>query len=442
MKVQTMFHSWRLCCLLQLTFVMGLRMAAAADFPEVSSLPRHPELPDPMVMQDGTKISTVSDWNLKRRPELKSLFQHYMYGNLPAKPQRWSVEEVLFSDSRFLDGKATISESRLAFYGPDLKHRLHVLLVVPNQRTGPVPLFVGMNFCGNHALTLHPKVHLPTGWVYKSCVGSENERATEAGRGSQDSTWNLDLIIERGYGLACFYSGDLDPDTPDFSDGIEPSFYRPGQTTPMPSDAGAIAAWAWGYHRVVDFLIDQHGQTIDPKRIAAVGHSRNGKTTLLAAAMDERIALAIPHQAGCGGTAPSRVDIDRKDVETIRRINTAFPHWFCDNFPKFNEQPDRLPFDQHSLVALCAPRPVLFSNATDDQWANPDGQFEMLKAADPVYRLFQAGGLDAKVRPELRTLSGGTLGYYIRPGKHAMDREDWGVFLNFADRHLGNRKAN
>jgi hypothetical protein len=157
--------------------------------------------------------------------------------------------------------------------------------------------------------------------------------------------------------------------------------------------------------------------------------------------MDERIALAIPHQAGCGGTAPSRVDIDRKDVETIRRINTVFPHWFCDNFPKFNEQPDRLPFDQHSLVALCAPRPVLFSNATDDQWANPDGQFEMLKAADPVYRLFQAGGLDAKVRPELRTLSDGTLGYYIRPGKHAMDREDWGVFLNFADRHLGNRKA-
>ena len=153
--------------------------------------------------------------------------------------------------------------------------------------------------------------------------------------------------------------------------------------------------------------------------------------------MDDRIALAIPHQAGCGGTAPNRVDIDRKDVETIRRINTAFPHWFCDNFPLFNEQPDKLPFDQHCLLALCAPRPVLYSNATEDQWANPDGQFEMLKAADPVYRLLGAGGLDVKERPELRKVVDSKLGYYIRPGKHSMDREDWGVFLDFADKQLG-----
>ena len=248
--------------------------------------------------------------------------------------------------------------------------------------------------------------------------------------------WNLDLIVERGYGLACFYSGDIDPDTADFSDGIEPAFYHAGQTTPAPTDAGAISAWAWGYHRVIDYLLEKQAQTIDPKRIAAVGHSRNGKTTLLAAAMDERIALAIPHQAGCGGTAPSRVAIDRKDVETIRRINTVFPHWFCDNFPLFNEQPEKLPFDQHCLVALCAPRAVLFTNATEDQWANPDGQFEMLKAADPVYRMFHAGGLDVRERPPLRTLTKGTLGYYIRPGKHSMDREDWGVFLDFADTHF------
>ena len=136
------------------------------------------------------------------------------------------------------------------------------------------------------------------------------------------ATWNLDLIVERGYALACFYSGDLDPDTADFSDGIEPAFYKPGQTAPTPSDAGAISTWAWGYHRVVDFLLEKHAASVDGKRIAAVGHSRNGKTTLLAAALDDRIALAIPHQAGCGGTAPDRVAIDRKDVETIRRINT------------------------------------------------------------------------------------------------------------------------
>ena len=425
----------RQCLFLSIVFVV--HQASAADFADFASLPARPELPDPLVMLDGTKITSAADWTAKRRPELKALFQHYMYGYLPPKPQRWDVEEVLFKDPEFLNGKATISESRLAFFGPDLKQRLHVLLVVPNGRSGKVPVFVGMNFCGNHALTNHPLVHIPEGWVYKSCAGSENERATDKGRAGQIDTWNLDLIVERGYGLACFYSGDLDPDTPDFADGIEPSFYAPGQTTPKPSDAGAISTWAWGYHRVVDFLLRNHPNSIDPKRIAAVGHSRNGKTTLLAAAMDDRIALAIPHQAGCGGTAPSRVDIDRKDVETIRRINTAFPHWFCDNFPLFNEQPDKLPFDQHCLLALCAPRPVLYSNATEDQWANPDGQFEMLKAADPVYRLLGAGGLDAKERPDLRKLVDSKLGYYIRPGKHSMDREAWGVFLDFADKQLG-----
>jgi len=115
-----------------------------------------------------------------------------------------------------------------------------------------------MNFCGNHSLSDYPKIHVPEGWVYKSCGGSENERATEKGRGTQTDVWNIDLIIERGYGLACFYSGDLDPDTADFSDGIEPSFYEAGQTIPKPDDAGAISTWAWGYHRVVDFLLDHH----------------------------------------------------------------------------------------------------------------------------------------------------------------------------------------
>lgn len=422
------------CVIVAVGFILVSRVLLA-EFPDAASLPSQPELPDPLVMLDGTKVSTVADWNAKRKPELKELFQHYMYGYLPQKPSRWVVEEVLFTDDTFLDGKATLSESRLAFFGPDLKHRLHVLLVVPNKRSGPVPVFVGMNFCGNHALAKHPKIHLVESWVYKSCAGSEMERATEKSRGTQAGVWNLDLIVERGYALAAFYSGDLDPDTADFGDGIEPSFYKPGQTSPAPSDPGAIATWAWGYHRVVDFLIEKHPE-VDAKRIAAVGHSRNGKTTLLAAALDERIALAIPHQAGCGGTAPSRVDINRKDVETIRRINTAFPHWFCDNLPLFNETPDKLPFDQHCLVALCAPRPVLYTNAVEDQWANPDGQFDMLKAADPVYRLFGAGGLDAKERPELGKLVDSKLGYFIRAGKHTMSREDWKVFLDYADKQL------
>jgi cephalosporin-C deacetylase-like acetyl esterase len=180
----------------------------------------------------------------------------------------------------------------------------------------------------------------------------------------------------------------------------------------------------------VDYL--ERERRVDRKRIAAVGHSRNGKTALLAAALDERIALAIPHQAGCGGTAPNRGKIG----ESVKRINDAFPHWFNAEFKKFNEEPERTPFDQHCLVALCAPRPVLFSNALEDQWANPNGQFEVLKAADPVYRFLKAGGLEATEMPALGHLIESRLGYYIRPGKHSMTAGDWEVFLKFADAQL------
>ena len=189
---------------------------------------------------------------------------------------------------------------------------------------------------------------------------------------------------------------DVDPDTPG-QRGLQRFF-----PTSDPADAsGTIGAWAWGLQRAVDYLVTAPG--IDPRRIVVTGHSRLGKAALLAAAFDERIALAIPHQAGCGGSAPSRariaigkpfntLDTPRtKPPETVADINDAFPHWFNGNYKLFNDAPERLPFDQHCLVALCAPRPVLFTNAQEDEWANPDGQFEVLKAADPVYRFLGAG---------------------------------------------------
>ena len=205
----------------------------------------------------------------------------------------------------------------------------------------------------------------------------------------------------------------------------------PEDHKPSPHDAGTIAVWAWGIQRAVDYLVTD--KALDAKRIAVVGHSRLGKTALLAAAFDERIALAIPLQAGCGGTAPSRGKVG----ESVKRINDAFPHWFDGTFKEFNDKVDRLPFDQNCLVALVAPRPVLFSNAVKDTWANPVGQFEVLKAADPVYRFLKAGGLDAREMPPPGKLVDSTLGYYIRPGGHSMTKGDWKVFLDFADKHLG-----
>jgi hypothetical protein len=243
--------------------------------------------------------------------------------------------------------------------------------------------------------------------------------------------------VDRGYAVATFYSGDIDPDRPDVREGVQPHYRKPGQTQPGPHDWGTIAAWAWGVSRAVDYLVTD--PDLDRERIAVVGHSRLGKTALLAAALDERIALAIPHQAGCGGTAPSRTD-DPK-AESVKRINTSFPHWFDATFKEFNDRPDRLPFDQNCLVALCAPRPVLFSNASEDLWANPAGQFDVLRAAEPVYRLLGAGGLGAKAMPEPGRLVDSTLGYYIRPGQHSMTRGDWKVFLDYADRHFGRPRS-
>src|SRR5207302_5707572 len=136
-----------------------------------------------------------------------------------------------------------------------------------------------------------------------------------------------------------------------------------------------------------------------------------GKVALLAAAFDERVAMAIPLQAGCGGTSPSRGTVG----ESVKRINTSFPHWFNGAFKEFNDRPDRLPFDQHCLVALAAPRPVLLTNAVEDTWANPEGQLQVLQAADPVYRFLGAGGLEAKRMPQPGKLIDSRLGYYIRP---------------------------
>jgi hypothetical protein len=180
----------------------------------------------------------------------------------------------------------------------------------------------------------------------------------------------------------------------------------------------------------MDYVVTD--RDIDSAHVAAVGHSRNGKTALLAAAFDERFALAIPHQAGCGGTAPSRGKVG----ESVKQINDRFPHWFNAKFKDYNEDTDRLPMDQNCLVALMAPRPVLLSNAEEDTWANPEGQFEVLRAAAPVYKLLRAGDQDLGKRPPTGTLVKGKLGYYVRPGKHSMTAGDWGIFMDYADAHF------
>jgi hypothetical protein len=412
--------------------ILGGATMARAGFPDVARLPTRPELPDALVMLSGERVTTKKQWIEKRRPELLALFQHYMYGYLPPGPDKITatIERL---DRRFFGGKATKKEVAIAF-GPQDMPKIHLLLIIPNKRSKPAPVFVGMNFCGNHTLVKDPSVPLPTAWMYPHCPGCKNHRATEAGRGKEVDVWAIEQSIDRGWAVATFYNGDIDPDRPDVREGIQPHFRREGKKV-SPDDWGTIAAWAWGIQRAVDYLVTD--KDIDKARIVVVGHSRLGKTALLAAAFDERIALAIPHQAGCGGTSPNRGKVG----ESVKQINTGFPHWFNATFKEFNHHPERLPFDQHCLIALMAPRPVLLSNATQDTWANPRGQFEMLQAADPVYQLLGVPGVGAKEMPPIGRLLDSRLGYYIRAGKHSMTKGDWKIFLEFAERHLGKPKA-
>jgi fermentation-respiration switch protein FrsA (DUF1100 family) len=256
-------------------------------------------------------------------------------------------------------------------------------------------------------------------------------RAHDDQRGISKLSWPYELMIERGYAVITMHGSEISPDyNGGFMDGVHKAYFAEGQTRPGHHEWGVIAAWAWGMQRGVDYVF--HDKDLDDNRIIAIGHSRFGKTALLAGALDERISIIIPNQAGCGGTSPNRFNVG----ESVERINTNFPHWFSDAFKEFNTRVDRLPFDQHCLIALAAPRPVLLSNATEDVWADPNGQFNMLVAATPVYKLHGVEGLEATVFPEENKLIDSRLGYFIRPGKHNMTEIEWKVWMDYCDRYL------
>ncbi len=413
-------------------FVAHAMAAEPPAFPEPEKLPAQVALPDVLTMFAGQPVKTRAEWVEKRAPELRALVQQYEYGFLPP-PSKVSAK-LEREDQAALGGRATLREITLTLAQPE-GAKIHLLLVVPNERKRPVPVFLGLNFNGNHALLADPRIRPPDGWKPK------RGETLEQSRGSEIDAWALDQAVARGYAVASFYNGDVVPDDKTAAEAILRKLRPPGREVRGPDDCATIAAWAWCLHRAVDYLVTD--ADLDAQRIALVGHSRNGKTALLAAALDERVALVVPSQSGCGGSAPCRLPPElaappdgKLIVETVKRINTAFPHWFCENFKAFNEATDRLPFDQHALIALCAPRPVLLSCAVDDRWANPAGQFEMLRAADSAYRLVAGDGLGAAAMPEPGQLLASRLGYFIRPGKHFMTRADWKVWLDYADRWL------
>lgn len=412
---------------LSLTLVMLTAASALADdLPPPEKLPQVAAFPDPLITFAGEKITTPEQWQQTRRPELKELFQNYMYGRYPSVTPEVSAK-VLFEDKEAFNGKGVLSEIAVTMIKD--APPVHILFAKP-KGDGPFPVFVGYNFPGNHVISDHPKVRVSEAWVRPSPI-VKNNRGTEEGRGTS-SRWPLETIVGRGYAVAVMYYGEVIPDSPSERSSLTKWLNPQPVKERDPDGSSAIMGWAWGIHRAIDYLTTR--PDIDAKRIAAVGHSRLGKTALLAAAFDDRIAISFPSQAGCGGTGPSRNN--NPNAETVKRITTSFPHWFCPNFSQFGDDTSRIPFDQHSLVAICAPRPVLFTCATGDQWANPPGQFDVLKAATPVYQLLGEEGLKATEYPEENQLIDSRLGFWVRPGKHDMTLAEWETYMAFADKWM------
>ena len=383
---------------------------------------------------DGKPVKDAETWRNQRRGEVLRLFEEYVYGAAPKAEVKVGFETL----SRYRNaygGKATRKEVRAHISGNGRNAHMDILIYLPNVTSVPVPLFVGYNFHGNHSVSPDPSIQLNRGWMRNSSKnGNKDHRATEASRGTSASRWAIEMILDRGYGLATIYYGDIDPDFDDgFQNGVQPLFYKEGQTKPAPGEWGSIGAWAWGLSRALDYF--ETDDAIDHKKVAVMGHSRLGKTSLWAGATDERFAIVISNNSGCGGAALAR----RRFGETVARINTSFPHWFNDNHVKFNDRENELPVDQHMLIALMAPRPVYIASAEQDTWADPNGEFISGKLAGPVYELFGKKGVGVQIRPELNTPVGDYVGYHYRTGKHDVKDYDWEQYLSFTDRHFGKK---
>ena len=387
-------------------------------------------LPDPLRFADGRPLVAPADWPCRRR-ELFELFATQVYGRMPEAKGDLRFE-LLDEDPAALDGAALRRQVRIHFSAEPNGLCMDLLLYAPAAAARPVPAFLGLNFRGNHSIHADPGIRLSERWMMadETCA-IRDHRATEASRGRKASRWPVEKILARGFALATVYCGDIDPDYDDgFQNGVHPLFYKPGQRRPAADEWGTISAWAWGLRRALDYLEDDPAVAAD--RVAVVGHSRLGKTALWAGAADPRFAMVISNDSGCGGAALSR----RCFGETVWRINSAMPHWFCRNFHRYNNAEASLPVDQHMLIALAAPRPVYVASASEDLWADPLGEFLAARHATPVYRLLGLEGLPTQSFPPVNRPVMGTIGYHLRAGRHDITDFDWDNYLDFAEKHF------
>lgn len=359
-------------------------------------------LPNPLVFNNGRTVRNVREWTRHRRSEILEIFASEMYGHIPERPEGLHFatmkEEIVF------DGKAVRRIERI-YLDRAGQHWFDVMIHLPRNAKGPVPVFLGLNFKGNDA-TLD---------------------ARAMGR------WPYEIPLEAGFAVATLWRDAVEPDGADShlgpgddvcQDGGVRSWYNKG------GDWGAISAWAWGLSRVMDYF--ESAPEIDCSKVAVLGHSRLGKTALWAGANDGRFSIVISNCSGCCGAAISR----RVFGENFDFIDTAFPHWFTREFDKYKGHEDLFPADQHFLAALTAPRPLYIASATEDLWADPRGEWLTAREVSEVYRLFGRSGVGQKMPSPDVPDNDGFVAYHIRTGVHDITAFDWTFYVEFAGRHF------
>lgn len=402
--------------------ILGQNKNAPVNYDE-SQVPAF-ELPDPLLCNDGSRAENARQWEKVRRPELLRMFGEQEYGVTPSRTGIKVKHEVIATNPEAMGGLATQKQVRFTFTGKNGKSvQALLLLYIPNSRDGRVPVIVSYNFHGNQTTTMEPDV------IFSPSKELMKSASSEAWiRGEQMSRWSYELALQRGYAVATMNYHDICPDAPDLLAGGIPSLLSDFDIKHRKeSEWGAIGIWAWGYSRIADYL--EKEKRIDRHRMVVLGHSRLGKTALWAGVQDVRFKVVISNDSGCGGAALSK----RVFGENVGRITANFPHWFCPAFNQYSENEAALPFDQHELLSLIAPRHAYVASAEDDQWADPRGEYLSLFHAGPVYRLYGMQALPTDEQPAVHQPRHYDVGYHIRAGKHDVTPYDWQCYLDFLD---------
>ena len=387
-------------------------MKTAANTPK--GLPASPTL----------QLGNLDQWENSQSDQYRAAFEDHVYGQYPENLQLSELGRRDLPGSHFNGkGRVEILSFQLLNPGTGETREFGAVAVHPINAQSPYPLILSQNFCPNHNVVPVDGVPVPP-QIGFDCSGD----GFMAGVftyffGRYITTPPIEDILDRGYGFAAIYPSEFVPDNAQSGQSVLDQFFSNFEPQDRP---GALAAWAAQFNLVADYFKSQSSVS----KTFLYGHSRYGKTALLAAAFNPQIDAAIAHQSGTGGASLSR----HKPGETIADITQGYPHWFGGRYASYADRNDALPIDQHQLLALIAPRPVLLGNARRDVWSDPNGGFRAAQAASPAYKLYGETGLQQSKLSDFDPSA--NLAFWIRPGTHGVVKEDWPAFLAFLDAHF------